>query len=90
VRGSINPHVYIYVDVVDAKGKVTNWTVESVAPNYLQRLGWTKTSLKAGDIVTIEAFMGKDQANLAKTDAVTLPDGRRVTTGHADDSAGRR
>ena len=83
----MNPHVHIWVDVSDARGNVTNWEVESAAPNYLQRLGWTKQSLKAGDTVTIRAFMAKDEPNLAKTDAVTLPDGRRVTTGHADDGA---
>ena len=83
----MNPHVYIWVDVADAGGRVTNWAVESAAPNYLQRLGWTKQSLKTGDTVTIRAYMAKDQPNLAKTDAVTLPDGRRVTTGRADDDA---
>jgi len=83
----MNPHVYIWVDVADAGGNVTNWAVESAAPIYLERLGWMKRSLKAGDTVTIRAFIAKDQPNLAKTDAVTLPDGRRVTTGRADDSA---
>jgi hypothetical protein len=83
----MNPHVFIWVDVADPKGKVTNWQVESVAPNYLQRLGWNKQTLKAGDSVTIQAFMAKDQAHLAKTDAVTLPDGRQITTGRADDGA---
>jgi len=83
----MNPHVHIWVDVADADGKVTNWELESAAPNYLQRLGWTKQSLKPGDTVTIRAYAAKDQPNMAKTDVVTLPDGRRVTTGHADDNA---
>ena len=83
----MNPHVHIWVDVADAGGNVTNWEVESGAPNYLQRLGWTKQSLRAGDTVTIRAYPAKDQANLAKTDTVTLPSGRRVTTGRADDGA---
>jgi Family of unknown function (DUF6152) len=81
----MNPHVFLWVDVADPGGSVTNWTVETVAPNYLRRLGWTRQTLKAGDMVTIQAFMAKDQAHLAKTDAVTLPDGRRVTTGRIDD-----
>jgi hypothetical protein len=83
----MNPHVHIWVDVADGGGKVTNWELESAAPNYLQRLGWTKQSLKAGDTVTIRAYVAKDQPNVAKTDVITLPDGRRVTTGHADDGA---
>jgi hypothetical protein len=85
----MNPHVYLWVDVADAGGNVTNWALESAAPIYLEHLGWTKHSLKAGDTVTIRAFIAKDEPKLAKTDAVTLPDGRRVTTGRVDDAVGR-
>jgi hypothetical protein len=81
----MNPHVFFWVDVADSSGHVTNWTVESNAPNYLQRLGWTKQALKTGDTVTIRGYPAKDQPNMAKTDEVTLPDGRRVTTGRTED-----
>ena len=81
----MNPHVYLWVDAVDENGKITNWALESAAPIYLQGLGWTKLSLKAGDRVTVRAFRSKDLPNQAKTDAVTLPDGRVVTTGHVND-----
>lgn len=84
----MNPHVFLWMDVADARGNVTNWMLESAAPIYLEHLGWTRQSLKAGDTVTIRAFIAKDQPNAAKTDAVTLPNGRLVTTGRADDSAG--
>jgi hypothetical protein len=80
-----NPHVFLYVDVADPRGKVTNWRVESAAPNGLLREGWVKNSLKAGDAVTIEAYQAKDEKNFAKTASVTLPGGRRVYTGYADD-----
>jgi len=83
----MNPHVYLWIDAEDSNGKVKNWAVESAAPNYLLRLGWTKQSVKAGDVVTIRAFAAKDQSNLAKTDSVILPDGRVVTTGRAEDRA---
>jgi hypothetical protein len=83
----MNPHVFIWVDVADAGGTVTNWTLESAAPIYLEHLGWTRHSLKTGDTVTIRAYIAKDQPNMAKTDAVTLPGGRVVTTGRADDGA---
>jgi len=82
-----NPHVFLWMDVVDANGTTTNWTLESVAPNYLERLGWTRHTLKANDTVTIRAFLAKDRPNMAKTDAIDLPDGRRVTTGRANDRA---
>ena len=83
----MNPHVHIWIDVMDGRGDVTNWTVESAAPNYLRRLGWTKQSLKVGDTIIVRAFMAKGQKGVAKTDSVTLPDGRTVTTGRADDAA---
>lgn len=89
--GWMNPHVYFWMDVADASGKITNWELESAAPNYLMRLGWNKQLLKPGDVVTVRAYAAKDQANMAKTDTVTFPDGSRITTGHADDlSAGHR
>ncbi len=83
----MNPHVHVWMDVADAGGRITTWELESAAPNYLQHLGWTKHSLKAGDTVTIRAYIAKDQKNLAKTDAITFADGKRVTTGRADDDA---
>jgi hypothetical protein len=81
----MNPHVYLWVDAADAGGRVTNWMVESAAPNYLQRLGWAKGSVQAGDVVTIHGYIAKDQPNLAKMDAITLRGGKRLTVGHADD-----
>jgi hypothetical protein len=81
----MNLHVHFWMDVVDAGGHVTNWEMESAAPNYLRRLGWNKQSLQAGDTVTVRAYPAKDQPNLAKTDTVAFSGGRRVTTGHADD-----
>jgi hypothetical protein len=35
----MNPHVHFWVDVAEANGTVTNWELECLAPNYLQRLG---------------------------------------------------
>jgi Family of unknown function (DUF6152) len=40
----MNPHVYYYVDVKDAAGKVTNYAVEGGTPNGLRRQGWGKDS----------------------------------------------
>ncbi len=81
----MNPHVFVWIDAADGSGRVTNWEVESAAPNYLQHLGWGKESVKAGDTVTIRAWIAKDQANLAKMDEVTLPSGKHLTVGHPDD-----
>ena len=73
-----NPHVWLYVDVKDDSGKVTNWSFELGSPNGLVRRGWRRTSLKEGDQVTIEGFRAKDGSNVANAHTVTLPDGRSV------------
>src|SRR6202161_925488 len=49
----VNPHSQIYLDVKESSGKVLNWGVETNSPGILSRAGWTRRSLKAGDMVTI-------------------------------------
>ena len=49
----VNPHASLFVDVKDASGKVVNWAIEMNSPGVLKRAGWTKSTFKAGDQVTI-------------------------------------
>ena len=76
-----NPHIWVFMDVKDAAGKVENWGVEGGAPNALFRNGWRKDSLKVGDVVTVEGFRGRDGSLRANANRVLLPDGRRVFAG---------
>jgi hypothetical protein len=76
-----NPHIWVFMDVKDAGGAVSNWGVEGGAPNALFRNGWRKDSLKVGDTVTVEGFKSKDGLPRANANRVTLPDGRRVFAG---------
>jgi len=48
-----NPHVALYFDAKDASGKVVNWAIEMNSPGVLRRAGWTKTTFKMGDQITI-------------------------------------
>ena len=73
-----NPHIYFYMDVKDASGKVTKWSIEGGAPNTLYRAGWRKDSLKIGEVVTVQGFLARDGSKLANMSTVTLADGRRV------------
>lgn len=50
----VNPHVMISMDVKDpATGKVEKWEGELTSPNHLARAGWTKSTIKPGDEVTM-------------------------------------
>jgi len=50
----INPHVMIAMDVKDpSTGKIEKWEGELTSPNHLERAGWTKSTIKVGDQVTM-------------------------------------
>ena len=67
-----NPHVWFYIDVKDESGKVTNWGLEMGGPNGLLRTGWTRNSMKIGDVVTVDGFRARDGSNVGNATAVTL------------------
>jgi hypothetical protein len=80
-----NPHARFYIDVTDADGKVVNWNLELASPNYLKRAGWSSSSLKQGDEVTVEGSLARSGANMANARLVTFPDGTRVFARSAQD-----
>ena len=51
-----NPHTWFYVDVKNENGDVVNWGFELASPNLLLRNGWTRSALKIGDVVMVEAI----------------------------------
>jgi len=67
-----NPHTWFFIDVTDEAGKVANWGWELGSPNGLLRAGWTRTSMKVGDVVTVEGSAARDGSNLANAQSVTL------------------
>ena len=68
----MNPHTWFYIDVKAEAGKVTNWAVEMGSPNGLMRAGWSRNSIKVGDVVTVEGSGAKDGSNNANARSVTL------------------
>ena len=77
----INPHAWIYIDVKNTDGTVTNWMVEAGAPNALLRRGWTKNSLLPGTEILIEGYQAKDGANRANGRDITFKDGKKLFVG---------
>jgi hypothetical protein len=65
-----NPHVYFYINVKDAAGKVTNWALEMGAPSGLQRQGWTRNTLQVGDVVKVEGTLARNGTPLANATSV--------------------
>ena len=74
-----NPHVFIGLDVADAKGEVKRYTVECASPNVLTRAGWKFNSIKKGDSVSllINPLKNGDPGGMLET--ATLSDGSTLT-----------
>jgi len=77
----INPHARFFMDAKDSGGKLANWEIELTSTAGLLRRGWTRTSLKIGETVTVNGSLAKDGSNLANATTVTLSDGKRVFAG---------
>jgi len=55
----VNPHVRISLDVKNASGEIEKWEGELTSPNHLARTGWTKSTIKVGDQVTLAGIPAK-------------------------------
>jgi len=77
----VNPHAWIYVDVTEPDGKVTNWRFELGAPNALFRLGWKKDTVPSGLEVVVTGFQAKSGGSVANGRSLTLPGGKILESG---------
>ena len=48
-----NPHVFLYLDVKDEKAEVVPWAVEMSNITNMIKVGFSATTFKAGDKVTV-------------------------------------
>ena len=76
----INPHVIISMDAKDDKGNVQNWQGALTSPNHLMRSGWTKETLKLGDVITISGFPAKTGAPEIWIQKVVVASGETLDT----------
>jgi hypothetical protein len=80
-----NPHIFLYLDVKDESGKVTNWAIEMGNPNSLIRLGWTRHAMKVDDVVTVHGSLARDGSNLVNARTV-LSAGKKMFAGSSQGS----
>jgi len=82
----MNPHVYFYIDVRDEQtGKITNWAFEMGAPAVIQRNGWTRNSMKIGDLVVVEGTRAKSGAPHGNARSVTMASsGKKLGAGSSE------
>jgi hypothetical protein len=72
------PHNQIFFDVKSTKGEVQHWVASTEpAPVMLER-GWTRRSLKQGDVVTVYIFAAKNGATVGNLQKIVLADGKEL------------
>jgi hypothetical protein len=70
-----NPHSLIEFDAKGADGKVAHWVCETAAPQALRLIGWEKTSLQPGDVITIYVYQAKTGTFTGRLNHIVLADG---------------
>ena len=70
----------------DAKEKEADWAFELGSPNGLMRQGWTRNSLKQGDVVTVLGSRARDGSTNSNARSVTTSDGKRLFAGSSQDA----
>jgi hypothetical protein len=73
-----NPHVWIILSVDDGKGGKAQWAIEGRTPGQLVRAGWSKTTLKPGETITVDFSPAKDGSLTGLLTRVRRADGTVV------------
>lgn len=76
----MNPHVWVFVDVVAADGTKESWGIETGGPNLLIRSGWMKNTVQAGQKVTVVLHPLRDTTKRGGSlISITLPNGKTLS-----------
>lgn len=70
-----NPHTLVFFDAKDDKGGTTHWSVELGSPSAIALMGWNRTSLKPGDVITVYMFAAKNGNSVGRINKIVLADG---------------
>jgi hypothetical protein len=73
-----NPHGVLTLTAKGEDGAAQQWKIETNSPNVLRRRGWTETSIKPGDAVTVEGYPARDGSNFMRVYRVIYADGHEL------------
>jgi hypothetical protein len=84
-----NPHSIAMFDAKDDKGSVQHWAAEAGSPSALSLIGWSKNSLRPGDVVTVYVFQSKTGNPVGRLNRIALADGTMLRDSQLGDTAGK-
>ncbi len=73
-----NPHPMITLEVKGEDGKVEKWLVGGPAINRMEANGWTKESVKPGDVITGIGYQFTDGQKIVRLERVVFADGKEM------------
>ena len=73
-----NPHAFIYLEVTDEKGNKVEWAIEMMSLNHLRGYGWTRSTVKPGDVISCTGGAAKSGATSMISSYMKLGDGRMM------------
>jgi hypothetical protein len=74
----INPHAWVYIDVVEDSGQTVSWALEAAGATTLVRGGIDPDGVKAGDTISVRCHPLRDGSNGCLLGYVTTEDGVEI------------
>lgn len=72
------PHSFVVINVTNERGGTDRWNVETGTPSVNSRMGWRRTDINAGDVITMTVHPVRTGAKHATASIVVLADGRTL------------
>jgi hypothetical protein len=73
-----NPHPMMTLDDPTNDGRTEKWTVGGPAITRMEKNGWTKTTVKPGDVITGVGYQFADGQKIVRLERVVLADGKEL------------
>ena len=73
-----NPHPMITVEVKAQSGQVEKWLIGGPALNRMESNGWTRTTVKQGDVITGTGYQFADGQKIIRLESVVLASGKEI------------
>ena len=73
-----NPHPMITLEVRTDDGKVEKWLIGGPAINRVEANGWTKDTVKPGDMLTGTGYQFSDGQKIIRLERVVFADGKEM------------
>lgn len=72
-----NPHPMFTIEVREG-GKAETWLIGGPALNRMEANGWTKTTIKPGDVVTGVGYQFSDGQKIVRLEKLVMADGKEM------------